>query len=174
MSKFHERVANGKCGVCGVRPVEDGKKKCKKCLEHAREYMRKRRQERKASSVCASCKSPINEGSYCNVCKEDLKKRNKKLGAEYHRAVAKKSREKLRRDVIAAYGGKCSCCGEDEFVFLAVDHIDGGGNQHRKELGGNQRFYAWLRRNEYPSGFQVLCWNCNWAKHHGGCPHKRK
>jgi hypothetical protein len=23
----------------------------------------------------------------------------------------------------------------------------------------------------YPAGYQVLCFNCNWAKSHGGCPH---
>ena len=31
----------------------------------------------------------------------------------------------------------------------------------------------WLKRNDYPPGFQVLCHNCNWAKHAlGRCPHQ--
>lgn len=31
----------------------------------------------------------------------------------------------------------------------------------------------WLRRNNYPNGFQVLCHNCNMAKgFYGKCPHQ--
>ena len=32
----------------------------------------------------------------------------------------------------------------------------------------------WLKRNGYPAGYQVLCFNCNFAKHRkGACPHTR-
>ena len=34
--------------------------------------------------------------------------------------------------------------------------------------------YRWLEKNGFPSGFQTLCHNCNWAKSRGGCPHQRK
>ena len=174
MGKFHERIANGKCGVCGTNSIEPLKKKCKKCMDYNREYMRKLREKRKKDSVCLFCKTPVEVGSYCDKCKESLKVSNQKLGLEYRREAVKKSWKKLRQEVISAYGNKCSCCGEEEFVFLTIDHVEGGGNQHRSELGGNTGFYAWLRKNEYPVGFQVLCWNCNWAKSHGGCPHKNK
>lgn len=34
------------------------------------------------------------------------------------------------------------------------------------------RFYVWLKKNNYPPGFQILCYNCNCAKgHFGYCPH---
>ena len=35
--------------------------------------------------------------------------------------------------------------------------------------------YSWLIRNNYPEGFQVLCYNCNLGKAHnnGICPHKK-
>jgi hypothetical protein len=56
-------------------------------------------------------------------------------------------------------------------VFLAIDHVDNSGAKHKKEIGGAAYFYRWLRNNGYPPGFQVLCFNCNWAKSHGGCPH---
>lgn len=172
MGKFHERIKDGKCGVCGVNVIDPPKKKCECCLEYGREYMRKRREKLKKASACLFCKVTVEGGSYCDDCKEYLKKSNEKLGAEYRRSAVKKSRKKLRRDVIVAYGGKCECCGEKEFVFLTMDHVEGGGNQHRRELGGNMAFYVWLRKNGYPPKFQVLCWNCNWAKSHGGCPHK--
>lgn len=70
----------------------------------------------------------------------------------------------------------CVCCGEAEIGFLSIDHIYGGGNRHRRELKGKRgvNFYRWLKQNGYPSGFQVLCFNCNFAKGHSlerVCPH---
>lgn len=67
---------------------------------------------------------------------------------------------------------ECNCCGEKEYKFLSIDHIWGGGNQHRKQLG-SKYIYSWLIQNDYPEGYQVLCHNCNMAKSfYGGCPHK--
>lgn len=81
--------------------------------------------------------------------------------------------QKLRKDVIERYGGRCICCGEVELVFLAIDHINGGGSKHRREVAGfGSQFYRWLRDNDFPEGFQVLCHNCNFAKRMGACPHK--
>lgn len=81
-------------------------------------------------------------------------------------------RVKLR--VFAAYGNRCECCGEDNPLFLGIDHIEGGGRQHTIALGGGgMNFYLWLVRNEFPKGFQVLCHNCNIAKGvFSICPHK--
>lgn len=87
-----------------------------------------------------------------------------------HRKERRKARENLRREAITAYGAKCSCCGESEMVFLAIDHLNGGGARQRKEISNHT--YRWLKKLGYPSGFQVLCHNCNWAKHIGSCPHK--
>ncbi len=81
---------------------------------------------------------------------------------------------RLRADVRGAYGDACACCGEDEPKFLSVDHIDGTGAEHRRGLGIDSgfHFHLWLRREGFPPGFQILCFNCNQAKSHGGCPHK--
>lgn len=81
---------------------------------------------------------------------------------------------RVKAEVIQRYGGKCKCCGEKEIVFLAIDHIGGGGGNHRKELGfSGQRFYFWLRKNEYPKQFRILCHNCNQATSRGRiCPHE--
>jgi hypothetical protein len=39
---------------------------------------------------------------------------------------------------------------------------------HGKDL------YYWLEDNDFPSGFQILCWNCNFAKGSlGKCPHEK-
>lgn len=174
MSKYHERIARGVCGECGANSIKPPMKRCDRCLERLKKAQQKHRDKLKSDSLCYSCKVPLEKSGYCQSCREVLKVANKKLGPEYHRQTTKKSREKLRLDVVTAYGGKCKCCGVEELVFLTIDHIDGNGGQHRKELGSNTAVYAWLRQNNYPEGFQVLCWNCNWAKWHGGCPHQTK
>jgi hypothetical protein len=66
--------------------------------------------------------------------------------------------------VINNYGGKCVCCGFDKIDALTIDHIDGGGNKHRREIGGTNGLYKWLVQNNFPNGFQVLCANCNLVK----------
>ena len=82
-------------------------------------------------------------------------------------------RMKQKQEILDNYGKVCQCCGESNPVFLVIDHIDGGGNRQRKSTGGGSRFYNWLKKNDYPLGFQVLCCNCNWGKHiRGICPHK--
>lgn len=84
--------------------------------------------------------------------------------------------QNVRDAVFGHYGMSCACCGEPERAFLAIDHIGGGGNKHRKETGnrGGTKFYRWLRRNGFPEGFRTLCHNCNMAMTiHGTCPHQR-
>lgn len=69
---------------------------------------------------------------------------------------------------------ECKCCKENIYEFLALDHIKGGGTQHRKKLG-SKYIYSWLIKNNFPKGYQVLCHNCNQAKgFHGKCPHKKR
>lgn len=82
-----------------------------------------------------------------------------------------KRHRQRRQEVLAAYGGKCTCCGESTPEFLVIDHINNDGAAHRKEIGA-RNIYIWLRREGYPEGFQVLCHNCNIAKEfYGACPH---
>ncbi len=117
--------------------------------------------------------------------------REKKL--KEHKEWRQKNRKKVRtynkkRDIevkIEVFShyckGKpyCQCpngCSEGHLEFLTIDHIDGGGNKHRKKLnhGGGRRFYRWLKRNEYPKEYRVLCMNCNMAfGRFGYCPHGR-
>jgi hypothetical protein len=86
-------------------------------------------------------------------------------------------RNKQRQKVLEAYGGRCECCGENRAEFLAIDHVDGGGGKHRRELGkDSQRMYTYLRRLNYPrEGFRLLCHNCNCSRgFYGYCPHERE
>lgn len=85
----------------------------------------------------------------------------------------KEKYRKQRRIALEHYGGKtptCACCGENTYEFLTLDHIEGGGSKHRKHV---HDVYKWLSKNDYPKGFQVLCFNCNCAKAFSGkCPHE--
>lgn len=81
----------------------------------------------------------------------------------------------LKQKILDHYGFECACCGVSEFEFLTIDHMNGGGNKHRKEVGSGVAFYLWLIRNNYPKGFQILCYNCNCSKGHVGyCPHQKE
>ena len=77
--------------------------------------------------------------------------------------------------VINHYGDRCQCCGESNQEFLCIDHIDGGGTQHRKTVGaGGDNMYKFLIRENFPEGYRLLCHNCNMSLgFYGYCPHER-
>jgi len=85
-------------------------------------------------------------------------------------------RDNIRSEMIAAYGGKCACCGELNPRFLTLDHINGGGNTERVGLGWSGSSIAnHLKRKGWPqAGYQLLCFNCNCGRayNNGICPHK--
>jgi 5-methylcytosine-specific restriction endonuclease McrA len=73
---------------------------------------------------------------------------------------------------IAAYGGKCACCGESRIEFLTLDHIHGRASEPRRITG--LKAWARLKARGWPKdNYQLLCFNCNWAKGaYGHCPHQ--
>jgi hypothetical protein len=102
----------------------------------------------------------LGVGSWCKVC---------------NRARINERNRALRVRVLRHYSGggepKCACCGATELEFLSLDHVNGGGRQHRKTI--KIRWWEWLRKNNYPIGFRVLCHNCNQSIGiYGYCPHQ--
>lgn len=92
---------------------------------------------------------------------------------ERNTAKCRRYQRKLRQRALEAYGSVCQCCGESQFEFLSLDHINGGGHEHRRQVGYGNSFLLWLNRNNFPPGLQVLCHNCNMAKgFHKECPHQ--
>jgi len=93
-------------------------------------------------------------------------------------AYSKRKDKEKRLEVLIHYGGdppKCACCGELHIEFLTIDHIHGGGTKHIKKLGIGGKLHRWLAKNNFPSGYQILCMNCNFSLGcHGYCPHKNK
>lgn len=115
----------------------------------------------------------------------DMRRNANPLFRENERKRGRAYWAKLRHEVFMAYGGYiCNCCGETEPLFLSIDHVNNDGAKHRRQLGYNSgngkgassRTWKWLKDNNYPEGFQVLCMNCNLgkARNKGKCPHQSK
>lgn len=68
----------------------------------------------------------------------------------------------LKLEILEHYGGqRCSLCDEIRLGTLVIDHIAGGGCQHRRIVGSDNVFYRWLKKQGFPPGYRVLCANCN-------------
>lgn len=129
------------------------------------------------ASVAKLPKQPIiRQGPTPNQCWCHKPKVPGKAKCQEHldqdRVRRAETRLRIRQEVIAHYGGECAYCSNDELIFLTIDHIEGGGNTHRKETKEPNicvLLYDQNRRDgDYPLGFQVLCWSCNSAKHFHG------
>ena len=157
------------------------KKKIKKCLFCGKEF--ESNSSNRAKKYCS-----ISCGKKWRYWNTDAGKREIETSKMYRENNLKKVREKdikrnsvrykrLRIEVLSNYSdGKfeCECCKENNIEFLCIDHITGGGVKHRKEVGGGNNLYRWLKNNNFPKGFRVLCHNCNMSLGlYGYCPHKK-
>jgi len=78
-----------------------------------------------------------------------------------------------RQAVIDLYGRSCACCGEARWQFLALDHVDGGGNQHRKLVSTTTLYRQLTKAGVVDPLYRLLCHNCNAAVgYYGVCPHE--
>jgi hypothetical protein len=114
---------------------------------------------------------------------KDIQKKNSINLKWYHshkseqQAKMKTYRDRIKDAVFGAYGGYiCNCCKETEKSMLCLDHINNDGYEHRKQIGsrGGIGIYIWIVKNNFPDGFQILCYNCNQSKRINGgtCAHK--
>lgn len=134
---------------------------------------------KKHYSWCKSCIQEYGKKKYSNdpIKKKEYSRLRRSLFPDRCREVVRKTNFKKRLSVLKHYSGgdiKCNCCEEKEFKFMCIDHINGGGNKHKREIGhGGSRLCDWIKKNNFPDGFQILCHNCNMAKgFYGECPHK--
>ncbi len=128
------------------------------------EINKRYRNNQKAKGLCIHCPEKIFQSLFC------------KYHFEKQKEKAKIRDQKIKLECINTYGGQCICCKENKIGFLTIDHKLRGGNKHRILLFGHnvggKIMYRWLKTNNYPSDFQVLCMNCNFATRYGKiCPH---
>lgn len=102
----------------------------------------------------------------CKPCSRDIvaeRKRNQARTPGFIKKHNRLSRFKIKLKVFNHYGMSCARCGNYDFRVLCIDHVNGNGGKHRKELKATS-IYPWLIRNGFPEGFQTLCANCNRLK----------
>jgi len=130
--------------------------------ERAKKYWKEHKdeliQKRKAREALHKVDRASISRAYYHRHKQEM------VNYRYARAIA------LKIEVLTYYGnGKCACtmCGYDNLAALSIDHINGNGCEHRRTLGNYNaggRFYSWLKRGGFPTGYQTLCMNCQWVK----------
>lgn len=161
-----------------------GNKRCSSCVEwknEATEFYR--RNKSRTLSICKECsRSKLREWSLKNTkrkrqAQNERMRRIRNENREHYRNVRRQYSQRLRDEMIAAYGNKCSCCGETVKAFLTLEHVNDDGAEHRRILktGGGDGILRDLRRRGWPKdGYTTLCWNCNCGRRINGgtCPHK--
>lgn len=83
----------------------------------------------------------------------------------------------LKTEVLTHYGGgnlRCVKCGFADLRALSLDHINSNGAEERKKIPGSS-LYSYVKKNNYPNGYQTLCMNCQWIKKEekGECGHRK-
>lgn len=176
MGLYSDRKTAGKCVGCGCRKPEGNTIRCNICKRKAVEREKRRRKRLIKAGKCRCGANARRNKKSCQICanKDQLKKRrwqekNPKYNADYAR--------KMWVEALDHYGGRqCTCCGETEICFLTIDHIQRDGAEHRRQTGGKsgKNLAHWLKKNNWPDGFQILCFNCNCGRERndGICPHK--
>lgn len=135
--------------------------------------------------VCIKCgiKKPLSKfykstayvGGFMSACKtcKDAYDKNRVMtwGKEKRKLNQKNYKLRLRQQLLTAYGNRCACCGETTSEFLELDHINGGGNKHRKTE--KRDLYQVAKAEDYPKDkYRLLCANCNHSLGvRGYCPH---
>lgn len=115
---------------------------------------------------------------------EYKQKRQESYSKPENRAKTKAKSENLKIEVFSHYSKKqnnsdvpcCACCMYDDIRALAIDHIIPLSKLSASEKllprGGNG-LWEYLKKNNYPKGFQILCFNCNGMKKaKKECPHQ--
>ena len=151
--------------------IEHYKKRLEEYLQRP-EVKKRNKENSKKYSQMPQRKQYIKEYYQQTEVKEHLKEYQQRPEAiEYQKEYSKK----IRIEVLTHYGnGELRCVNPNCLVSggctdiraLQLDHINGGGCKHRREIRGSGgiNLYRWLQENNYPEGYQTLCANCNWIK----------
>lgn len=171
-----DRQKHGLCLDCGQNNSTSNLY-CNLCSKKRTINQSSIRKQNIMNGLCGYCgkRLLVKNRKGCVIC---IYKRNKWYGISKTRNRNMQKNKLLRDQIIQHYGGKCNCCGETERTFLAIDHIDGNGNIHRRKIKkrSGMAFCQWLINQNFPKKFQILCHNCNMSKYLNGgiCAHKRR
>jgi len=125
------------------------------CANCGKERWVQLRKGRPVSTTCSRCSCGVSYRASSESDKEKARVR------QHTR------QQKLKTEVLSHYSkGKleCAICAEKRMDCLSLDHMNNNGEEDRKRIGEGVNIYRWLRKQAYPSGFQVLCMNCQFIK----------
>ena len=80
----------------------------------------------------------------------------------------KKHHTNRKNSLFDLMDNKCKCCGEDDPIYLQIDHVNNDGHLERKNRSRRGPKLTLKKYLEAPEKFQLLCANCNWAKQQNG------
>jgi hypothetical protein len=157
---YAQRKAAGLCtgSVACKNELKSGSTKCAEHSLASASRTRKYQKDRQQQGICVygGCKAETGGPAYC--------KKHRKLTDKRTNII--EIRTKI--EVMSHYcKGKPSCmcpgCTVSFLGFLQIDHVKGGGSKHRADNDGlrGTGMIFWLKKNNFPDGFQVLCANCN-------------
>lgn len=159
-------------------------KLCKKCkVEKEDDFFYFKTNLNRLYSYCIDCTKEMDKQTResfklkNNTCRSNKWKQSNSFNRERANEAERISKRKTKLTLIAGYGGKCTCCGEDRQEFLSLEHLNGDGPQHRILISGDRRsggykVYKDVIKRGFPPEYTILCMNCNFSKgSQGYCPH---
>lgn len=84
--------------------------------------------------------------------------------AEYQAAYYQRHKYRLKKEIIALGEFKCALCGYNDRRALEIDHVNGGGSEHHRRIGGIGYFKQVLKMLKNKDA-RILCRNCNWIEY---------
>lgn len=191
-SRKHTAASRNKNRVRNeVAPAYDGCKICTTCREEKpiQQFYRDSTKPDGFDYACRACSAgasrerrkkheaayqPVTEGTkVCSCCKVERPVaaftvlKSAPDGLRYHcRSCEAEKYQAIRLGVLRHYSKgepACAGCGCTDVDCLTVDHPKNDGAAHRKTIKGLPIYY-WLKKEGYPEGVRILCWNCNCAR----------
>ncbi len=135
----------------------------------------RRYRERHPEKVKEMCRSwrARNREQVLEYRERTRDRKNRRLREVYHTDIEENRRKhreenlKIKKEVLSHYSDgklKCAKCNAAGIYFLTIDHIHGRKTVGHSRLMKGLKLYYFLRRRNFPKGYQTLCWTCNWIK----------
>lgn len=182
---MEDKNTGGICSSPSYYRANTKKCQCRECAECKRAYWRKWKANNKEKVRQWGKKYRAENKDKIRVKTKQWaathKEQRNKTSADYRARHPEKIKAIYRRDLdasrakarqynwnrrlrtIALLGDKCVRCGFSDCRALQIDHIDGGGTQHKESIGQSpSKIIHEIKKA--PHLYQLLCANCNWIK----------
>lgn len=148
----------GPCTICGVKHARKRPSGNEAWYNHPKT----------GKTICDNCYGVIPRKGLCIKCgrTESTRWSTNEKGTICRACTERYRTSKVKLEVLTHYSKrKPVCCKKncdvEDIDMLALDHIKDDGPVYRKKIGNasGYRLYDWVKRNNFPKIFQVMCWN---------------